>query len=504
MKRARAGGPPGSGFPASFFQGANGRGAGDEIEVPLDDAAVQDLIELYNEWPTIRVSRNTLLSLVLPGPFYFSIPKLGIINNEEMRLLIDTYWMRFARTMWDVCRILGVCPYYYVKRGTHQVPVVPDLTLGKVVVVTNTKTRDVSYRWYDTYQDNPMRDAASDIKWVVTEHAPMANGIIISALATLLPSYRSLIKIRQARDVVVTQRARPPHIIEMIPDPKAGQDQDLVYMRSEYGKAAGIGQQRLEEARQAEIRHKTSALKQALKATQAANLQAATAQRTLWTDTPEAVLDEMDAGFGNRVVVLRDHMRYREAVKPDIVAEYEKAAKEFDIMAAAVMDSNVEFFTPSGGSQARTHQGQMIDRFTNSRIREQSQFFQRHIHAAIIFAYRAQFREIMDKAYQWRTKGRDASESLMLYPELDVKVHMPTSSTVSLDELERLRASGMVTQETMTRYMAQAKNMPVEDFVTLKWPDNVPHELIAPPPGIGKTIPGSSSSGKPPKKRPAV
>jgi hypothetical protein len=365
-------------------------------------------------------------------------------------------------------------------------------------VVTNTKTREVYYKWYDNYQDNPLRDAAKDIKWAMTDFPPSADGTIRSPVACLLTDYRSLMKIRQARDVVVTQRSHPPHIIEMVPDPKAGQDQDLAYMRADYGKAAGIGQQRLEESRQAETRQRTAALKQALRATQAANLQAATVQRTVWTDTPEAVLDEMDAGFGNRVVVLRDHMRYRESAKPDVVADYEKASQAFDVMAAALMDSNLEFFTPMGGTQARAHQGQLINRFTNARIREQSQFLQRHIHAAIIYAYRPQFLEVMDKAFQWRTRGKDADQVTMLYPELDVKVHMPTSSTVSIDELEQLRAAGMVTQETMTRYIAQDKNMPIDDFVALKWPDNVPKELVVPPPGV------PDHGKKPAKKKPTI
>lgn len=486
MKRSRGGpsGPPGSGFPASFFRagGSAGNGSGDEVEAPLDRAAVKDLLEIYNR-PAIRAARNALLSMVLPGPFYFSIPKLGVYNNEEMRQLIDLYWMPWARQLWDGCRLFGVCPYFFVKRGDHMIPQVPDFTLGTMAVLTNTKTREVSYKWYDTQQ----QDAAKDIRWAVTEFAPTADGTIRSACACLLPDYRSLVKIRHAQDVVVTQRAHPPHIIEMVPDPKAGQDQDLMYMRADYGKAAGIGQQRLEEARQAETRQRTAALKQALRATQAANLQAATVQRTVWTDTPEAVLDEMDAGFGNRVVVLKEHLRYKESTKPDLVADYEKAAKAFDALAAALMDSNVEFFTPSGGSNARAHQGQLITRFTNARIREQSQFLERHIHAAIIYAYRTQFRDVMEKAFTWRTRNKDADEVIMLYPELDVRIHMPSSSTVSYEELQAMRVDGLVTQETMTRYLAQDKNMPVEDFVTLKYPDNVPEEmLLHPPPGIKK------------------
>lgn len=116
MKR----GPPNSGFPSSFFRGPNPR-AGDDMETLLDRATVKDLLDIYNR-PAVRASRNALLSMVLPGPFYFSIPKLGVYNNEEMRQLINLYWMPWARALWDGLRLFGVCPYYFVKRGDHLIP----------------------------------------------------------------------------------------------------------------------------------------------------------------------------------------------------------------------------------------------------------------------------------------------------------------------------------------------------------------------------------------------
>ena len=519
MKRplSRRGGPVGA-FPFAVLRN-QAAGSGNEMENVLDDATVRDIADMTNECPAIRVATKTLLAMVLPGPFTYSIPKLGIVPSEEMHRIIVTYWMPWARDVWQGCKRFGVCPWFYVWRGDHQVPQVPDFTTGYIAVVTDVKTRQKRYRWYDMYSDTsigqgPMREAAKDMYWAVTEDAPASDGTLRSAAATLLSQWRSLCKLQQARDVVATQRAHPPHLMEHVPNPKEGQDQDLAFMSADYGAAAGIGQQRLEESRHAQERRNASRLKKALKATQATNINNSTVQKTLWTDAPQALLDEMDAGFGNRVVVINAGYRYREAAKPEIVADYEKVLHEFNIMAAAVYDSNIEFFTPSGGSRAAyAHQASMIDRFTNGRIREQSQFFERIIQAALVIAYRPQFREIMDKANTWRAarfKGSDVSELGALHPELDVVVQMPKSAVAAFDELSAMRDAGIITQETMNEYIAQGKNMPITDFVTLQWPDNVPHErLVKPPPGSGAGTLGSgsstsTSSGKPAKKKPAI
>lgn len=504
MKRPR--GPsqtpgPGAGFPFSLLANSGtGTGATDDVETPLDANAVHDVLQMWNEVPSIKVSYRTLLSMVLPGPFSWSIPALHVDQSPDMEPLIMAYWMPWAREAWGCAKKLGVVPYYFVNKGGHKVPMVCDLTQGYITVTVNTKTRARRFNWYDTFQDNPMRDAATDIFWIVTEDAPSGDGTLRSALASLLPTYRSLLKLRHAQDVVSTQRAHPTHIIERRPDPKAGQDDNLMYMSAEYGKAAGIGKDRLEEARQAETRLRAAQLKAALRETQQRNLQQSTVKQVLWTDTPASMLDEMDAGFSNRVVVLHPNCAYKEGAKPEMIGDYLKTAKEFDVMAAAVMDSNIEFFTPSGGFNVRAHQGQLIDRFTNGRVRDQSMFFKSIIHAALVIAYKPQFRQIMDAAYRWRlSRGEDASQIVALHPELDVEVHMPTSSVVSLEELMTMRDQGLIKQDTMARYEAQAKNMPMEDFVSLKWPDNVPEErLVRPAAGANKAGDGSA---KPPKKK---
>lgn len=502
---SRKGGGPIGAFPFSVVRN-NVEGGGNDMENTLADDMVHDIMDMTTTCPTIRVACKTLLALVMPGPFTFSIPKLGILPSEEMHRMIATYWMPWAREVWLGCKKWGVCPWFYVWRGDHQVPQVPDFTTGYIAVVTDVKTRQKRYRWYDSYSDTaigqgPMREPAKDMYWAVTEDAPTADGVLRSAAASLLPLWRSLCKLQQARDVVSTQRAHPTHLMEHIPNPKEGQDQDLAFMSADYGAAAGIGQQRLDESRHAQERRNTARLKKALQATQSRNMQTSTIQSTLWTDASQAVLDEMDAGFGNRVVVINAGYRYRESAKPDIVADFEKVQHDFNIMAAAVFDSNIEFFTPSGGSRAAyAHQGAMIDRFTNGRIREQSQFFERIIQAALVIAYRPQFQKVMDSANAWRSarfKGLDASEMGTLHPELDVQVQMPKSGIAGFDELVGMRDAGIITQKTMSEYQAQAKNMPITDFVSLQWPDNIPHERLVKP----QTQPSSSKAGKPPKKK---
>lgn len=488
---------PGAGFPFNVLRRAGRSAATDEVETPLDPLTIKDILGMTTDVPAIRVSLSNVVAEVLPGPFSFHIPALGIESGEDMRHILENHHEPFAINVWLCCKQIGVAPFFMLNKGGHRIPVLCDLTQGYVAVCVNTKTRKTSYKWYDAYQDTPMADSAKDIYWFVTRDAPAGDGTIRSAMASLLPTYRSLLKMRQAQDIVNTQRPRPVHIVEMRPDPRAGQDDNLIHMASEYGRAAGISKERLDESREAEKRMRASQLKAALRETQQRNLQQSTAQPTLYTDTPAALLDEMNAGFTDRVVVLRERATYREAAKPDMVGDYIKASKEFDVMAAAVMDSNVEFFTPTGGSNARAHQGEMIDRFTNGRIRQVARFFQRVLQCALVIAYKTQFQQVMNGAYQWRlAKGEDASQIVVLHPELDVEVRMPKSSVLNIPQMQVMRDQGLIEQKTMAEYIAQAANMPIEDLATLEWPDNVPRERLVKPQKEGDV-------GKPPKKKSA-
>ena len=467
-------------------------------QVQLNPLEIRDLLDMYRSVPVIKVARKAFLSKVLPEPFSFSIPALKMENTPEMTRIIESYWMPWLRKVYDWCKLIGVCPYYLkpIKNSDdHQMPVTPDFSLGHVSIEVQDN-HEIKYKWY--WNHGTQVNEEKNMLWIVTEDAPDGHGIIRSPLASLLPTYRSLLKLRNAQDVASTQAARPVHVIEYTPNMKTAVDDGLVRLTADFDKAAGIGKARRDRMNQQQLRVKQAELFRQMQEMDHVNRQKSTVQPTMWTDTPDDILEEMDAGFSNRVVQLGEHYKYGQAAKPQLVADYNKFESQFNMMAAAIMDFALELLTPTGSSRAQNVKG--AEQYENERIREQSTFFETILQPALVLAYRKRFQSIMDQAHQWRLSrlGGDPSKVIYLYPELDVSVDL-SNTTVTNDEDMRVfwKEDAIISKETYAKHVLRNKNIPLEAMHLTQWPDGVPRELLVK--GGGGEKKGTTT---PPKKRP--
>ena len=448
-------------------------------EVALDESTIHDLRDMMRSSPALVLARKSFLAKTIGEPFTFSIPAIGIQSNSEMQKIITSYWMPWLRQVYDWTQMLGICPYYFVKlNGTeHMIPVVPEMELGYIAVSIN-KEHQLEYKWYWSHGTNT--EQQKNMLWITTEAKPAKDGTIKSPMASLLPSYSSLMKLKRAQDIAVVQRARPVHIMEHVRGSNAsGKNDDLTHLVADFGaKAAGISKARREAAIQQNIRVKTAELYKQLQSTHNANTIKTTLQPTLWTETPADTLEEMDAGFSNRVIVTREDFKYTQAAKPDVIVDFYKAEMQFNTMAAAVMGFSMELLTPVGNARSQNVSGALD--FENDRIREQSNFFVGILKSALIIAYKDQFRQVMDDARNWRiTKlGGDPDKVAVLFPELDVQIDMSSASVTTYDELKAMHMDGLITKETMGNHVFKNKNLPMEQLVTLEWPDKVPREML--------------------------
>jgi hypothetical protein len=89
-------------------------------------------------------------------------------------------------------------------------------------------------------------------------------------------------------------------------------------MVADFGKAAGIAKARRDQMRSEEIRVRTSEMYKQMQAAQMANMNKTSASPISWTDSNADYLEEIDAGFDNRVVVLRPGYKYTHAQAPTI------------------------------------------------------------------------------------------------------------------------------------------------------------------------------------------
>lgn len=469
------------------------RGVGIPEEVELDCDVLADLRRMYHSMPSIKIARESFLSMTLCGPFTFSIPKLGLHSNQDMNVLIERFWMPWLRQIYDNMKILGICPYYFEKHHDHLVPVVPPLDLGTISVKVTPKHKlEYTWRWnhgFETSEEKKML-------WIIGDHAPGRSGVIRSPLASLLPYYRTILVLQQSLEIASTQCAQPTHIVEYHPSQATAKNDDLTQLVATFGeKAAGMSKARQEAARAHEIRVRTAELIKQTQAMQDSNsIRSGGIQnkQLMWTDIPRDVAERMDSGLATRMFPLRPDFKYISPQKPSIVTDYHQHLQSFNMMAAAIMDFSMELIMPTGSARTQNIAGS--ERFENERIKEGLNFFTSVTQIALVVAYRKQFEKTFEDAKRWRINNSihgDPTAIAEMYPELDVQVDMSCTPFLQYSELKEMWMDGLMDKETFAQHSFHMRSLPHEQINIRDWPDRLPKELLVKP----------TNPTKPPKKK---
>lgn len=452
----------------------------------LDTDAIADILHMYRNVPAIKVARESFLSMVLCGPFSFSIPKMGLSNNGDMEQIIVRFWMPFLRAVYDWIKLIGICPYYMKKSGEHLYPVVPDIELGYVTVCVSER-HELDFQWYWNHGQQQQLEKA--MFWVKTDHSPTRDGTIRSALASLLPQYRTILVLQRSLEICSAQRSKPTHVLEYTPSTATAKDDHLTTLVAGFGeRAAGMSKARQEMTRNQDIRVRTAELFKQMTGVQNANVNAnlATTQKLLWTDSTMDQVERADPGFATRTIPLQPDFHLVHTAKSEIVADLDKHMTSFNIIAAAVLDFSLELIQPTGS--ARTQNIKASERFENDRIRESLSFFTHVARTALVIAYRKQFQEGMDGARNWvLKKGGDADHIANMYPELDVEVSMSCTPDIQYSTLRELWQDGIMSKDTLAHHAFHMFSLPHEQINVTVWPDKYPQELLKPAPKKAKT-----------------
>jgi len=464
-------------------------------EVRLDQYALLDVYGMLNNTPISKVAIKSIMARVFTNSFTFSIPAMGLESNAAMDSLIEKYWMPWCKEVFIRTLAEGICPYYFKVVAGHPIPKVPGTDKGYTTVSVNEKTNDSEYKWYYTTstQDKP----APEMYWITTADAPDCEGNLRSPLATLLSNYRSLLKLQRAQDVCVTQSSRPIHIVEDVPSARSATDaaNNMASMEPGFSDAAaGISKLRREAEQNMRIRARTAELYRHFNKVNEMNK--VTPKKTLFSDLPEDLADEVDAGWGTRVVAFLPGKRYVAAKPPTMVGDYYKALAQFNMEIAAVIGFSIERLTPTGS--ARSQNAEAAADFENDRIRDYGKFFQRVIQTAIVIGYKQRFAKAMNDARMMRINNlhEDPDKISVLYPELDVEVTL-ASTLITNDAIwEWAHTKGLMTKETMGRHVFKNNGIPEEEMVVLDKPDKTPVEMIE-----GWKPQKVDVTGKPPRKK---
>lgn len=163
----------------------------------LDAAALRDLQEMFHSEPSILSAHQSYCAATLSTPFTFRIPRMGLVSQDDMNRLIARYWMPWLQMVRKALLIVGVCPYYFERRGElHAIPVVPDFDLGEISVVLDAKTHRLGYEWAWNHNANSTQE--KKMLWILSAAPPSRYGALRSPLASLLPRYRTLKILRGA------------------------------------------------------------------------------------------------------------------------------------------------------------------------------------------------------------------------------------------------------------------------------------------------------------------
>lgn len=436
--------------------------------IPLKEDEERDIIRMFRSVPMIQIALKQFMAMTLAKPFKFSIPRLSLESNEDMEKLVTTFWMPWLRECHVYAKIYGVVPYWIEKKkNAHPIPRCPPLGSGQIKINFDIKTRSIVYEFYwksfGTFKGSTEPD--KKMLWFITEDKPLPDGSFMSPLSTLLGMFRDLLILEEALNIYGRNAPRPVHILEFDPrgEGRAGMDTNFKLFAPQFQAAAGIAEKQLEQLKNQEIMNKIRDTYEQLHQIQMENEK--TTQRVTWSENPLKSLEEMNAGFPNRTVILRPNWKYVKASEPKApTSEYFKMLEEFDIQCAAIMDFTVELLKPSGS--ARSQNLESARKFENDRVNEKTALFTIWAQTALSLAYYDEFDEPMRKH---RDKG--------MHPELDVKVDMSVTTANSYDTYKQMCHDGIIDQKTFAMEALKNANMPME-FMKLHDPHDIELEKI--------------------------
>lgn len=454
---------------------------------------VQDIEKMCAEIPSIRISGETALSMVLSTPFTFKIRKMGLVSNQDMEKIVKRHWIPWQKGVYYNCKKWGICPYYFIKpegQTDHQVPVIPDFNLGYITVYT-TENHRVKFKWYWNH-DLIIDKEETAMLWIVTENAPNPDGTLKSPLSTLLSQYRTILILQKSLETASVQCANPTHVLEYHPSGATAQNDNLTQLVANFGeKAAGLSKQRQEMGRAAELRVRTAELIRQTHQQNEKNMYMSK-KRVMYTDLDDDAMERMNSGWSGRVIPLTPDYKVVQAAKPTIVAELDRHMTAFNTDASAIMDFAREMIQPMGSAHTQNVKGG--ERFQNERAKEMQSFLTGVTQTALIIAYRPQFERAFNEAKMWvaNRRGGDPEKVANMCPELDVEVVMTSTPLFNYEEVKQMWIDGIMSKETFAHHAFHMRFLPHDQIQVTKLPDMVPKELVMPP---------ADNTPKPPKKK---
>ena len=477
-------------------------------EVRLDPAATQDIIELYHTTPSIKMARDAFVSMVFCGAFKVIMKTLPLQNNRELEILIELYWVRWQRDVYDWIKMFGVAVYYFkrVSKSNHFIPIVPPVGSGYITTYM-TRDHEQRFKWYWMGEVRVSEDTG--VHWVLSDHLPTIHGQYRSPVHTLLPDFRGLRDFRRDARTASFGRANPPFIYEHRP-PKGGpHDDNLIMLDAFSDKSAGAVLDMEGNLQKRKARISSQNLFDTISRAHMRNMRASLA-RTVRRRGPfkasEDVFDKWEdenPGFYTRAVPLAAHHHYVSPAQPGVVVDIEKIALRLDNAAGGIMDYPMNMINPQSGSRSATSNVQSNLRFINEKIKWALAFFSSITKRAFLISYGQVLQRGLNEFVRLRRKNFGPRAMMDLHVELEVEIEMSCTPIISLDDLDWIHNKSLMRKRDIGRHALHNFAIPLKELHVTEWPDMVPRELLIKQPSKQKTQPAATKKRERRKDRAA-
>lgn len=439
-------------------------------EVPLKQDQVLDIWDVFHKIPSIMVSHDMFVSMVLNCPPTVKMEKLKWEASDELRFLMQTYWMPFLQKVYTWFKCFGVCPWYWEKvRGTdHRIPVVPPFQSGHLTTYLDTKHRQqFSWYWKDT------SDAAKNVNVEVSRHPPGLDGSIRSPIGSLLYEWRTMRIVRTSTEIATDQQAHQQHVFEFHPAKSNQGDDNLATLESFGDKIAGTVMARQEGLLSAKTTIRTADLHHSLATAAAANrgmrARFGSAGAVMRSEDQGDQWERENANVLERGIPLKPDFTYKPVPPPRISTNVVDISMRLEKMASAIMDIPFQLIESSGGRNTANVQGNL--RFVNERIKDWTNVFETLVKKLFLLAYGETIQSGLDQLAK-------PHKMLELFADTELQVYMSCTPIASVADITAVHMAGYMKKRTAAEHTFNILGISHADLSISEYPDQVPQEMI--------------------------
>jgi len=188
--------------------------AGRFDEKLVDQRTIYDGFEALYTRAEIRNPRSAVHCMLLSPEFEIEIEEWGASLSDEFKGILESHWRDSLVQIDDWLMVAGIAPYTWIRvpKTDHYYPRVMQYTEGSITVAKGKNKGEYEYRWYDS--ETTKFEADSDVHFLTSSDAPLANGRIRAPLVSLLPDYRILVASEDAAYTVMSDNAKPKYLFE--------------------------------------------------------------------------------------------------------------------------------------------------------------------------------------------------------------------------------------------------------------------------------------------------